>query len=222
MHQLILLESTFDLSASSPEFLKRSQWCHNLCARFDKIPKYTVKSSHSFWYDLKHFSSNANDLDYAFHTLPYCFSCFVLWQLLILSWPKDILKKHLTNVNTWNLWVTCWSSWPSKFLRMNSLANRPTLTQHKPQPRKHHLSVLSFVILFYSHFAFFWYFWQLWITLIYIHNSLAGCHVTLRCGPIIFQTDSRCSQSRVVVYLEKRVNYCLCARPVEPWKCCFL
>lgn len=52
--------------------------------------------------------------------------------------------------------------------------------------------------------------WQLCNTQICIHNSLAGCRAILCCGPITFQTDTRCSHSCVVICLEKGVNYCLC------------
>lgn len=51
---------------------------------------------------------------------------------------------------------------------------------------------------------------QLCNTHICIHNSLAGCHATLHCGPIILRTDARCSHCCVVICLEKGINYCLC------------
>ncbi len=70
------------------------------------------------------------------------------------------------------------------------------------------LSLLSFVSWILD--SFWGGFWQLCYTQICIHNSLAGCHATLRCGPITFQTDTRCSHSGVVICLEKGVNYCLC------------
>ncbi len=75
--------------------------------------------------------------------------------------------------------------------------------------KKQHLCLLSFLWVWF--WTLFWGgFWQLCNTQICIHNSLADCRATLRCGPITFQTDTRCSHSCVVICSEKGVNYCLC------------